>query len=86
MASINDKMRYISTISRKNRGLWTVYITSNYKKKNRDVLSFFEIKTRNIHEFFASSEEKKTFQYSRTIACTIQLLRNDTYCPITLSY
>ena len=59
MAAINDKTRYISTILRKTRGLWTVYITSNYKKKNRDVLSFFEIKTRNIQEFFAGSEEKK---------------------------
>ena len=28
-------------------------------KKIRDVLSLFEIKTRNIQEFFASSEEKK---------------------------
>ena len=25
VAAINDKTRYISTISRKNRGLWTVY-------------------------------------------------------------
>ena len=60
-------------------------VNRNYKKI-RDVLTFFEIKRRNIQEFFASSEEKKTFKYSRTIARTIQLLRRDTYCPITLSY
>ena len=34
-------------------------------KKMRDVLSFFEVKTRNIQEFFASSEEKKTFISNR---------------------
>ena len=29
MHTINDKTRYISTISRKNKGLWTVYDKDN---------------------------------------------------------
>ena len=41
--------------------------------------------TRNSEIFIACSEKKKSHLSERVMARTVQLLRNDAYCPIKLS-
>ena len=48
--------------------------------------AFFKSKHKKFQEFFASSEKKVLLERACMIAHTVQLLRHDAYCPITLSY
>ena len=63
-------------------------VTINHNHTNLcDILGFFLHKTQEILRiFFASSEKKKPFKYKHAMACTVQLLRHDEYCPVTLTY
>ena len=47
--------------------------------------AFILIKTQEIPSFFYFSK-KKPFKFAVAMARTVQLLRHDAYCPITLSY
>ena len=44
---------------------------------------FFKMKKINLERFLASSENKG---HVKACARTVQLLRHEMYCPITLSY
>ena len=48
--------------------------------------AFFKSKHKKFQEFFTSSEKKVLLERACMIARTVQLLRHDGYCPITLSY
>ena len=47
--------------------------------------AFLKFKQETFREFSYSSERKKTFKCLRVMLRTVQLLRHDAYCPITLS-
>ena len=47
--------------------------------------AFLKFKQEIFREFSYSSEKKK-FKCVRVMLRTVQLLRHDAYCPITLSY
>ena len=50
-----------------------------------DIIGYFlNQNTRNSKFCFASSE-KKSYLSMHVMACTVQLLRHDTYCPIKMS-
>ena len=58
-------------------------INHNYDKIC-DFCSFFlNIKTQEITRVFARSGKKKAFKCARPMVRTVQLLRHDSYCPIS---
>ena len=64
----------------------TIIIINHNHNKLCDILGFFLHKTQEILIVFLLAVKKKPFKYKHVIACTVQLLRLDEYCPITLSY
>ena len=48
--------------------------------------SFFKSKHKKFRDLFLLAVKKKPFERMHMMARTVQLLRNDTYSPITLSY
>ena len=59
-------------------------INHNFNKICDIIGYFLNQNTRNSKFCFASSE-KKSHLSARVMACTVQLLRHDAYCPIKLS-
>ena len=48
-----------------------------------DILGFFKLKHKKFQEW---KKWKKPIKCARAMARTVQLLRHDAHCPITLSY
>ena len=59
-------------------------INHNYSK-SCDMLGLLKIKTQEIPRDFLLAEKKKPLKCACAIAHSVQLLRHDKYCPITLS-
>ena len=51
-----------------------------------DGLALLKIKTQEIPGLFLRAVKKKPFKYARAMLRTVQFLRHDAYCPITLPY
>ena len=50
-----------------------------------DIIGYFLYQNTRNSEIFIASSEKKSHLSARVMARTVQLLRQDAYCPIKLS-